>query len=379
MKNSPLAVRLYVLGLFIQPLSAIRWQWIESDCQGNCPRHSEGSWKPPCFYAGKAPRISLIPQTIRQGHQRLDPEHSYWFLPPSVKDWLIHLRFVELEGDTVTCIHPLSITCVLHQPCQGDFGASDRLWHRADIGREGVVRAGEILLIPLTQGRIDFVRQDDPNASAALAAWDFSKDFTKRVFPFLSAGDQHWFQTRISGASDFSPFAFASLIRCTLPEEVLVAIEIIPPLGPAWDDNMQIIGGLLGHFANCSCPCEAKSANIFDGASNVLVAYSFGGPVKLGPPERRRPPSFRRALLNPVPPNQSSATQNLGNTLPLKREHYRDIDIEMIERSADAFVGSYLSGGPENHRRPPPIHLLRPVPPNANLAAPSKSREVLPK
>jgi hypothetical protein len=365
MKNSPLAVRLYVLSLFIQPLSAIRWQWVESDCQGDCLRRSKGSWKPPCLYDGKAPRISLIPQTIRQGHQRLDPEHSYWFLPPSVKGWLIYLGIVTPQGDMLHCECSLSITCVVHQPCQDRLGESDRLWYRADIGREGVVREGTILLIPLTPGHIDFVQHadasKDPNASAfpSLPECFTKRVFPwKRVFPFLDAGDQHWFQTRISEADNFSPFAFVSLVICALPMEVLVAIEIIPPLGQGWD-NMQLIGGLLGHFANCSCICEARSANIFDGSRSMIercMIDNLCGPFDLDDPRRHPPTSGRPLKL--VPPNQSSATQNLRPTLPLKRRNWL---YESSDESSDVFEGS--SSSSVRGRAP-----LKPMPPNQSSA-----------
>jgi hypothetical protein len=247
MKESPLVALLAAGFLLVQPLSAIHWQQVE----GNFFSHPEGPGQREAItvYDWQLPKASLLYPPQAAGRGRLGADHPCQLLPQPVRDWLTRLGVAVPEGSTLRCTHTLSIACVLHQPCREEsFAAAERLWYRKD----GPPGTAAVLFIPLSRGRINFARQADFSTSGPLKAV-LPNGFVQRVFPFGPRDSTDWFYTHISGADDRQPFAFASLIFCPRQQQVLVAIEVIPPHGMPVD-NLQAVEDLLKRFTNPNHP-----------------------------------------------------------------------------------------------------------------------------
>jgi hypothetical protein len=305
MKAPAPLVFFFAAALLAQTAPAVHWQQIES----NFLSHPEGQNQREAItlYDWQPPKASLLCPALGTGRITLGTHHPYHLLPAPVRDWLTRLGVVVLEGDRLRCTHALSLACILHQPCREEaFAASERLWYRKD----GPPGTAAVLFIPLSRGRINFARQADFSTSGLLTA-SLPNGFIKRVFPFDPRDSTDWFRTRISGANDRQPFAFASLIFCPQRRQVLVAIEVIPPHGMPLD-NIQAIEDLLKRFTNPSHPGWQ--------GSRVTVVQPEPAPQAPSSPRSSAPPPQAPSSPSPSPTSAPTPAEDLARRQQEQRQ-----------------------------------------------------------
>jgi hypothetical protein len=236
----------WIVGGSLVPLKGVHW--VEQNGHYRSP--SGGQPESRHLYDWQEAKAELKFPELNEGEVVWDAHHPCRLLKKDVKDWLLRLGAVEPNGDRLKIRQKLSITCVVHQPCREEsFATSERLWYRNDLP------PGEaaILFIPLSPGRISFSIPADYSFDGLRRA-SLPNGFVKRMFPFGLRDAPDWFFTRISGADDHQPFAFASLVFCPRWKQVFVSLEIIPPARMVLN-NIQAVENLLKHFTNPNHPC----------------------------------------------------------------------------------------------------------------------------
>jgi hypothetical protein len=227
------------------PLRGVRWE----EWSGYYLSSGEGQPESRHLYDWREAKTELRFPEQNEGKEALK---AYHLLPSDVKDWLLRLRVVEPNEDQLKIRRKLSITYVVHQPCREEsFVTSERIWYCNDLPPGKAA----ILFIPLSPGRISFSIPADYSSNGRRKV-SLPNGFVKRMFSSCLQNDEsNWFLTRISGADDRQPFAFASLVFCPKQKQVFVAIEIIPPSDAV--NDIQAVENLLKNFIHHH-PCWTR-------------------------------------------------------------------------------------------------------------------------
>jgi hypothetical protein len=352
-------------GFMVSSLPAINWQQLG----GSYVSRPDGSRDVSHLYDWQVAKAELRFPDLNEGPIPPDAHHPGCLLPIAVKEWLKRLGIIVRRENGWRMCQKLSITCVVHQPCQEEsFATSERLWYRKDIP------PGEaaVLLIPLSRGQISFSTLAD-FSSGGLRNASWPNGFLKRLFPFGYRDEPGWFLTRISGADDNEPFVFASLVFCPRQKQFFVAIEIIPPVGAVLND-IQAVEDILEHFKDARHPWSRNPQ------PKVIELPPPSNRIIPSSPSNRQPPSESARQQQTRTEQESLATFacSSGPLTPELEQRFTlppgtpflgedelaqiiaEVLLEDIETHGDPFLEEIFAGGLEED--PPPVDF--PIPPD---------------